>query len=83
MRFCEYKDIFGKENEGVHSYKIGGIAMFDFIGTFVLAFIFSKLFNASYFLVLIILFILSIYLHYLFCVETTTNKFLYDLIKNK
>ena len=83
MRLCNYKNIFGKENEGVHAYKIGGVAMFDFIGTFILALIFSKIFNISYLLVLIVLFILSIYLHYLFCVETTTNKFFYNLIKNK
>lgn len=39
IMFCQYKDIFGKVNEGVHSIRIINIAIVDVILTLVLAYI--------------------------------------------
>jgi len=74
---CEYKNIFGKPKEGVHSYRILNIAMVDFIGTLIIALLISILFKKSFLWVSLILFILGIILHRLFCVRTTIDKLLF------
>ena len=74
---CEYKNIFGNPKEGVHSYRILNIAMVDFIGTLIIALLISILFKKSFLWVSLILFILGIILHRLFCVRTTIDKLLF------
>ena len=36
---CQYKNIFGKVNEGIHSYRIFNIAIVDVLLTILLSFI--------------------------------------------
>lgn len=76
--FCKYKNIFGKENEGTHSYRLFNIAIIDLIFTIlfgiILCLIFPQL-NILY--TLIFLFILAIIFHRLFCVRTTIDKLLF------
>lgn len=75
---CQYRDILGKINKGVHSYRIFDIAIIDVIMTFILAkFINMFIPKYNYFIILILLFILAIFLHYIFCVKTTINKLLF------
>ena len=77
--FCHYKNIFGKEGEGIHSYRIFNIAFIDVIFTILAAYIihiFSPLYSFLY--ILLLLFILGIILHRIFCVKTTINKLLFD-----
>jgi ABC-type iron transport system FetAB permease component len=81
MVFCEYKNILGEVNKGIHKYKIFNIAIVDVILTFILAIFVSYLFNINYILTVIILFILGFLLHYIFCVDTTVNMFIYSLYK--
>lgn len=81
MKFCEYKNAFGKPNTGAHSVKIYNIAIIDFLITFVAAYFFfviGKMINnkLQYWKVLLGLFLLGIYAHYLFCVPTPLNTFL-------
>jgi len=75
--FREFKEIFGKPNEGVHSYRFLNLAIVDVIGTIIIAFIIAKIFNLNALLTIIIAFILGIILHRLFCVNTTINKFFF------
>jgi hypothetical protein len=76
---CKYKDIFGKVAEGVHSYRIFNIAIVDVILTFLLAFIIQLLLpKYNYYHILILLFILGIILHRIFCVKTTIDKLLFN-----
>ena len=77
--FCKYKNIFGKVNEGVHSYRIFNIAIVDVISTILLSFI-IKFFVPKIKLIYIIftLFLLGIILHRLFCVKTTIDKLLFN-----
>lgn len=76
--FCKYKNIFGKVGEGIHSYRILNIAVVDVIATIILAFIINKIFPQLKFKkVLLILFLLGILLHRLFCVRTTIDKLLF------
>jgi len=76
---CKYKDIFGKVGEGVHSYRIFNIAIVDVLLTFLLAFIIQLLLpKYNYYHILILLFILGIILHRMFCVRTTIDKILFN-----
>jgi hypothetical protein len=79
--FKEYRYIFGKEGEGVHSYRLLNIAIVDVVSTVIGAILFSYLFKINYFISLIFLFLLGILLHYLFCVESTINMYIYSLLK--
>ena len=75
---CQYKDIFGKVGEGAHSYRIFNLAIVDIISTILVAFIIHFFIpKYSFFLILIILFILGIILHHIFCVRTTIDKLLF------
>jgi hypothetical protein len=78
MDFCKYKNMFGKPNEGVHSYRIFNIAIVDVLLTIILGFIISLLTNYKLIYVLILLFLLGIFMHRLFCVQTTIDKKLFN-----
>jgi len=84
MTWCPFKKfstIFGKPNEGVHSYRLFGLAIIDVIGTIIIGIIINYLFKINLFLILIFLFLLGIVLHRLFCVNTTLNKLIFGYIK--
>jgi predicted membrane-bound spermidine synthase len=79
MSLCEYSDILGKPNEGMHSYSIFDLAIFDILGTFVIALLFAFIFLpnkirsnfiVTFFFSLILMFIVAELLHYSFCVNT-------------
>lgn len=77
--FCEYKDIFGKVGEGVHSYRVFNIAVVDVLATIIIAYL-LKIFvfpKRSFIKLTIILFLLGIILHRLFCVKTTIDKYIF------
>ena len=78
--FNKMKEIFGKEGEGVHSYRIFNIAIVDVIATIIGAYLLSIFFKINFWIILIILFILGIILHRLFCVNTTINKFIFGFV---
>ena len=77
MNLCKYKNILGVPGKGVHSYRIFNIAIVDVLLTLILAYIISYIFKKSFFWVSVILFILGIILHRLFCVRTTVDKLLF------
>jgi hypothetical protein len=77
MDLCKYKNIFGKPNEGVHSYRIFNLAIVDILATLIAAFLISYFFKISFFYTSIFLFILGILFHKLFCVKTTIDKILF------
>lgn len=77
MDLCKYKDALGKPGKGIHSYRFMGVAIADVIMTVIGALLISFLIKKSFLLVLIILFILGIILHRLFCVRTTIDKLLF------
>lgn len=75
---CQYKDILGKVKTGLHSIRIFNIAIIDVILTIFAAFSINLLYPKYKFKsTLIILFIIGIILHRLFCVETTIDKLLF------
>ncbi len=82
---CKYKDILGVPNQGFHSARLFGFARNDLLGTFGIAFLIAIIFYRktllkSFLIISIILFILAILLHRLFCVNTTLNKMIFGII---
>ena len=77
LSLCKYKDIFGSPGKGVHSYRFMNIAMIDVLFTLIFAYIISKMTRRKFVYVAIVLFILGIILHRLFCVRTTIDKLLF------
>ena len=75
---CKYKDALGVPGQGVHSYRIFNIAIVDVIMTVIGAYLFSLIFRTSFLYTTIVLFILGIILHKIFCVKTTVDKFLFS-----
>jgi hypothetical protein len=74
---CPHKNILGTPNEGIHQYRILNIAIADVIGTIVVSYLLAKQLKQDFKLMLIVIFLLGIILHRLFCVETTIDKFLF------
>jgi len=76
---CKYKNIFGKPDEGIHRYKIFNIAIIDVFFTIIIAIILNFLLfpKLGFFKILLILFLLSIVIHHMFCVRTPIDKFLF------
>ena len=80
---CEYKNIFGEVAQGVHSYRIADIAVFDVVATILLAFVIHYVWPKYGFgYILLCLFLLGIILHHLFCVRTTIDKWIFPYIKS-
>jgi hypothetical protein len=77
ISICPYKYIFGKPTEGAHSYRIFNIAIIDVICTIIGAYFISKYWNIDIKEITIVLFLLGIIIHRLFCVETTIDKLLF------
>lgn len=80
--FAKFSNIFGKPNEGVHSYRFLNLAIVDVICTVIGATIISYTFNLNFILCLLCLFLLGIILHRLFCVNTTINKLIFGEVEN-
>ena len=78
MILSEYKDIFGKPNEGVHKYRVCDIAIVDVIATIIGAYILSISLKQEFKNVLVVLFLLGIFFHYIFGVKTTVHRFLFQ-----
>jgi hypothetical protein len=76
---CQYKNIFGKIGEGIHSYRFLNIAIADVLLTILAAFIIHLFIpKINFSVILILLFILGIILHRIFCVRTTIDKLLFN-----
>jgi len=79
---CEYKNMFGIPNEGIHSLRLFNIAIVDLVLTFIIAYIiqlqnFKFLENTSLGVLFMCLIILSLVIHKLFCVNTTLTKIVF------
>ena len=78
MSLCKYKDIFGKVGEGAHSLRFLNFAVVDTLLTLVLAYIINYYLKTNLLVIFIVLIILSIAIHRLFCVETTLTKMFFS-----
>jgi hypothetical protein len=76
--YCQYKNIFGEPGKGVHSYRVGGFAIIDIVGTILAALFISWILDTYFVTTLVILFLLGIVLHRLFCVRTTLDTIIFS-----
>lgn len=74
---CQYKNVFGKEREGVHAVRIFDVAIVDVVLTFIAAYLIHIISGWNLILVTILLFILGIIAHRLFCVNTKVNVLIF------
>ena len=81
MSLCKYRDALGVPRKGVHSLRVGGIAVVDVAMTLVGAYIIAYYARASFAWTAAGLFLLGIILHRLFCVRTTIDKLLFPTAK--
>jgi len=77
MSTCDYKDVFGKPNTGVHSYRLFNIAIVDVVMTIIVGIILSKIFHVNVYVLTFCLFLAGIILHRVFCVKTTVDVLLF------
>lgn len=80
MSLCKYKNVFGKEGEGVHSIRLFNVAVVDVLMTLLVCWIISIYFNLQFFWVALCGFIIGILAHRLFCVNTTINKMIFGVV---
>ena len=76
MRLCQYRDLLGKPGQGIHSFRVFGIAVADVVSTVFGAGLITWATGTNFFLALLGLFVLGVLLHWLFCVPTTVNRML-------
>ena len=87
MNLCQYKNLFGAPRTGVHAYRIPivDVATIDLLMTVGASYIISKYVfdkdtkktNYPFWITFLIVFIIAIIAHRVFCVRTTVDKFLF------
>jgi len=78
MNLCKYRHVFGKENEGVHSIRFFNLAVIDCVFTIIFGVIISYVYKYNFVLVLSILIISSVFIHRIFCVQTTLTNIVFS-----
>lgn len=77
--FCQYKDVLGRPRDGFHKARLFGFARNDLLGTLAIAAIIALIFYRrtfwySFLITFVILMLVAIFLHRLFCTNTTLTK---------
>lgn len=83
FNLCKYRDIFGKPDEGVHKYRVGGYAAVDILATLTVSWIIAVYTGHSLAHITANMFLFGILLHRLFCVNTTLNVAIFGEIEPK
>ena len=80
---CQYSDVLGKPNQGIHATRLFGLAFWDIFMTLIVALIIAYTMQMSPIKTIIGLFLLAQILHILFCVNTAfLNMIGIKFIKN-
>jgi uncharacterized membrane protein len=74
---CPYKDIFGAPGTGAHSYRLGNVAIVDVALTALVGYLIAVWRGWNPIVVIVLLFISSVFVHKLFCVDTTWTRFVF------
>lgn len=82
MSLCKYKNALGVPGEGLHARRILGLALWDIVGTAVLALVLALWLSSkngmlkTFLMLLAALLVTGEALHCLFCVRTPVTRFL-------
>jgi len=75
---CAYKNIFGKPREGWRkTYRFMDISYIDVLVTLLFCVIISWITQYSFLIVTLVIFLLGIFAHRIFCVRTTIDRLLF------
>ena len=80
--FSKYRHIFGKENEGIHSYRLLNVSIIDYMLTIVFSFFLTYITTIPAELTTIFSFGLGIACHLLFGVRSNTTLFIEKITNN-
>lgn len=80
FEFCTYKHIFGKERQGFHSIRLFDIAIGDLLLTIFGAYIISYILKTQFFITLLVVLVIGVIVHRLFCVNTKINTLIFGSI---
>jgi hypothetical protein len=72
--------MFGKEGEGVHSFRIFDVAVVDLVLTIIGSAALAYYIKCNYFLTFAVVFVVGVIMHRIFCVNTTVNKAIFGTI---
>lgn len=72
--------MFGKEREGVHAVRLFDIAIIDVIGTVLIAILISLVTKIHVAICTVVLFVVAIGAHRLFCVNTKINTMIFGIV---
>ncbi len=81
MSLCKYSDFLGAPGTGVHSIRIFNIAVIDLFMTVIIAWYLARRFKMKFLIVFFVLMMVAVFLHRLFCVNTTVDKWLFGPLK--
>lgn len=77
---CEYRDAAGRPGEGVHRFRIGGVAAVDLGLTLLAAWVVSRVFRVALWKAVLGLLLLGVVVHRVFCVNTALNRKLFGAV---
>lgn len=78
--FCKYRDIAGKPRTGFHKTRFLDIAIYDLLGTIVIAIAIANVLQFNFIYTFICLLCLAILVHRLFCVNTKVNTIIFGIV---
>ena len=77
MKLFQYNNIAGKPREGIHSIRLFDFAIMDILFTVLAAYLIARYSQKSFILIFVLLVLLGIFLHWLFCVDTKLNVMIF------
>jgi len=75
-RTCAYKDSLGQPGVGFHAARLGSFALWDIVSTIIIAIVLILYFRLNPVTTVIAITLLTIAIHWLFCVNTAGNMML-------
>jgi len=77
MNLCKYRNIFGRPKEGAHAWRLGNLAIVDVLFTILGAAIIAWAMQWNFWVTLLVVFLVGIAAHRLFCVRTTVDTWFF------
>ena len=78
--FCKYKHIFGEERKQFNSLRFLDLAIGDVVGTIIIGVLIAYVFQMNTLITCFCLFVLAIFLHRMFCVNTKINTIIFGYV---
>ena len=76
--FCQYKNILGKPGVGFHNHFGTPFALLDVAGTMGIGYWITRKYKIPFMYSFGGLMVGAVFIHKMFCVDTTINKWLFD-----